>query len=403
MKTKKLIGILLSAVLVFTTVFAGAGSVYAETETPKDYPVVGAIKSDEGTMKAAANDESNNTVTATSINVNQSAVTYSTRAYGGSTVALVGVKIPKAGAFMFNILAGNSGTVELYKSYEAGAKPIASMPIYKAYSVEDYDTFYASVNKAGTYYLIFSTESYAETQSFLRCYYAPAGGTPTVSKNFYGASPKGVNSGWSYYKITTAGLRYLTISFPDRMKTDSLYQVKLMNSTKKKNLSKGIIGVGSGKSWTTYAAVPKGTYYVAVKCSDPMYAINLKATKVTENSGSTRTKAKSIYKGNTKKGLITATQSSTSADWYKIKINSSQKVNLEVITKTGGYNGGIRISVFRSGKTKAFGSSDFYWDDPASTLQLYTSGYGGRLSKGTYYIKVQKYGCGSGYYQIKWK
>ena len=120
-------------------------------------------------------------------------------------------------------------------------------------------------------------------------------------------------------------------------------------------------------------------------------------------SGSTRTKAKSIYKGNTKKGLITATQSSTSADWYKIKINSSQKVNLEVITKTGGYNGGIRISVFRSGKTKAFGSSDFYWDDPASTLQLYTSGYGGRLSKGTYYIKVQKYGCGSGYYQIKWK
>ena len=62
-----------------------------------------------------------------------------------------------------------------------------------------------------------------------------------------------------------------------------------------------------------------------------------------------------------------------------------------------------RQSVFRSGKTKAFGSSDFYWDDPASTLQLYTSGYGGRLSKGTYYIKVQKYGCGSGYYQIKWK
>ena len=403
MKTKKLIGILLSAVLVFTTVFAGAGSVYAETETPKDYPVVCAIKSDEGTMKAAAETNTDVAVTATSMNVNKTAPMYSTIEYDRSKLIYVRVKIPKAGAFAINVTAGADGVVGLYDSLSKDAKLIASSPVYRAYSTEDYDTLYASVNKAGTYYLIFSTESYAETQSFLRCYYAPAGGTPTVSKNFYGASPKGVNSGWSYYKITTAGLRYLTISFPDRMKSNSLYQVKLMNSTKKKNLSKGIIGVGSGKSWTTYAAVPKGTYYVAVKCSDPMYAINLKATKVTENSGSTRTKAKSIYKGNTKKGLITATQSSTSADWYKIKINSSQKVNLEVITKTGGYNGGIRISVFRSGKTKAFGSSDFYWDDPASTLQLYTSGYGGRLSKGTYYIKVQKYGCGSGYYQIKWK
>ena len=401
MKTRKLTGILLSAILVFTTVFASAGSVYAEAASPQTYPVVGAVKYDGPTMKAAAEDI---VITATSLNVNKTATTYSTIPYNSSSMVYVKVKIPKAGAFMFDIMAGANGAVGLYDSVDADAKPLATAAVYKSYSASDYDTFYAPVKKAGTYYLVFASSSYTSSQSYFNCYYAPAGGTPTLGKTFYGSSPKGVNSNWSYYKITTAGLRYLTIKFPEGTGgNSSLYQVKLMNSTKKKNLSKGVIGVGSGKKWTTYAAVPKGTYYVAVRTSDAVYGINLKATKVTENSGSTRSKAKSIYKGSTKKGLITATQSSTSGDWYKLKVNSSQKVVLEVITKTGGYNGGIRVSAFRSGKTKAFGSADFYWNDASGNLTLYTSGYGGRLAKGTYYIKVQKYGCGSGYYQIKWK
>ena len=113
MKTKKLIGILLSAVLVFTTVFAGAGSVYAETETPKDYPVVGAIKSDEGTMKAAAETNTDVAVTATSMNVNKTAPMYSTIEYDRSKLIYVRVKIPKAGAFAINVTAGADGVVGL--------------------------------------------------------------------------------------------------------------------------------------------------------------------------------------------------------------------------------------------------------------------------------------------------
>ena len=136
MKTKKLIGILLSAVLVFTTVFAGAGSVYAETETPKDYPVVGAIKSDEGTMKAAAETNTDVAVTATSMNVNKTAPMYSTIEYDRSKLIYVRVKIPKAGAFAINVTAGADGVVGLYDSLSKDAKLIASSPdVYKRQKV----------------------------------------------------------------------------------------------------------------------------------------------------------------------------------------------------------------------------------------------------------------------------
>ena len=407
MRSKKLFSILLSAMLVFTTVFAGTGSVYAESAFPDDAQTVGTSFPDKALMSAAAlSDQDATPITAVSLNSSSAATTYRSITYNRQSPVYIPVKIPKAGAFSFSIAAGGNGEAILYGTLEQALSetdPIASAPVYRSYSLEDFDPFHAAVSKAGTYWLVLTTDSYSGVNTYFNCCYAPAGGTPTLGRTFVGTSPKGTNSGWSYYKITTAGLRYLTISFPERYKADSLYQVKLMNSTKKKNLSKGVIGVGSGKEWTTYAAVPKGTYYVAVKSTDTMYGINLKATKVTENSGSTRAKAKSIYKGNTKKGLITATQSSSSGDWYKIKLNKAQVVKLEIVTKTGGYSGGIRVSLYNAGKTKAFGYSNFSWKTPSKTLSPFTSGQGGRLAKGTYYIKVHKNASGSGYYQIKWK
>lgn len=41
--------------------------------------------------------------------------------------------------------------------------------------------------------------------------------------------------------------------------------------------------------------------------------------RLQKKAGSTKSKAKSIYKKGTKKGIITASQSSTSGDWYKFK------------------------------------------------------------------------------------
>ena len=70
---------------------------------------------------------------------------------------------------------------------------------------------------------------------------------------------------------------------------------------------------------------------------------------MTDKSGSTRSKANRMYKGNSRSGIITATQSSSSGDWYKLVLGSTQRVELDIITKSGGYSGGIKFSVY-SGK-----------------------------------------------------
>ena len=213
-------------------------------------------------------------------------------------------------------------------------------------------------------------------------------------------------TGYRYFKITVPGTRYLRIDIPwGDGGQDAAYKIKLMNSSKKKNLLKGIVNLKKdGRGYTTYAGVPKGTYYVAVStATDSAYSIKVTSTKVTDKSGSTRSKANRMYKGNSRSGIITATQSSSSGDWYKLVLGSTQRVELGIITKSGGYSGGIKFSVYSGSKTKAFGTAEYYYGEPNGTLHLYTSGYGDRLVKGTYYIKVQKYGSGSGYYKLKWK
>ena len=101
----------------------------------------------------------------------------------------------------------------------------------------------------------------------------------------------------------------MKVTFPSTASTYSpSYSVKLMNS-KKKSISGDYQSVYASKNYTTYFGVGKGTYYIAVKTSDPIYGIRTTYNKVTEKSGSTKSKAKSIYKKGTKKGIITASQS----------------------------------------------------------------------------------------------
>lgn len=193
----------------------------------------------------------------------------------------------------------------------------------------------------------------------------------------------------------------MKVTFPSTASTYSpSYSVKLMNS-KKKSISGDYQSVYASKNYTTYFGVGKGTYYIAVKTSDPIYGIRTTYNKVTEKSGSTKSKAKSIYKKGTKKGIITASQSSTSGDWYKFKITKSQTVKFSISTLASS-NGGLRVSFYKAGSSYAFGSQSFSSYTPSGTVQPYTYGYGKKLAPGTYYVKVQKYSGGNGYYKMKW-
>ncbi len=394
MKKSRIISVALTLALVLTTVFAGTEGVFADTTMRmKGMPSTA--------VKALANSD-DGSVTATDMNSTTKAPTYGVK-YSQAKPFVGAVKIPKAGTFEFNVFAGADTTIALFDSLTA-SEPIAYKDIYRSTSNEDYDSFYVNVKKAGTYYLAFYTNSSSECSSSFNAYYAPKQvANLKLGKSYWAAS---TNGSYVYYKVKASSTGYITMGFSSGYDGNSAkYSVKVMNSSKKKNLLKNVEVVNSNKKLVTFAGVAKGTYYVAVKTTNPYYQINLKFKKVSENSGSSRSKAKAISKGGTKRGTILATQTSSNADWYKVKINSSQLVKLSFNTLTGGPSGGFRISVYSGSKTKSFGSADFYYGDPGDVLSLTTKINGidtGRLQKGTYYIKVQKYGKGTGYYELKW-
>lgn len=409
MRKSKLISLTLALALVLSTVFAGTESVFADTVTLPEGNITlqGTPFQDAAKFKAADDTTELTPVVAQNLNTvaDKDLNMYTTTEYTSQAIYYA-VEIPKAGNFIFDILSVGDTNVYLYE--DLNDSYIDARRIAAAETTDDVQTFSVQVKKAGTYYLVFEA-AYGSAQSAFTVTYAPTKTTTSSStlksnKDFY-ASVSG--SGYRYYKVTTVGNRKLTISFPWGDGTNSKYKVKIMDSKKKKTLS-GVTTVSSSIDYTTFGAVPKGTYYVAVStATDSCYSIKVKQTKVTENSGSSKSKAKSISKGGKKKGLVTATQSKTSADWYKIKVNSNQAVNLDVYTETGG-SGGIKITVYSG--SKSMGSSEFYNgsspDSYSGRLELYTTINGvhmGYLQKGTYYIKVTKYGSGNGYYEIQWK
>lgn len=403
MRKSKLITLTLALALVLSTVFAGAENVFAETNaTP--------IDSKAAVMKAFAETDEN-TVTAENRNTVTSLTDY-TISYGNGQLNGFKVTMPVDGTLMIDIFAKNVDSVAAIYTVDENDQPgeMIGDPVNvpRAETTTDYYILSQRV-KAGTYYVVIGTQYNTGASAYVSASYAPAGTTvtPKAGKNYYASNQKGKTR---YFKVKASSAGYITIDFPyGSAGTKSTYKVKLMNSSKSKNLLKKTVTVGSSKDWVTYAAVPKGTYYVAVTSStDDWYAINLKATKVKENSGSSKSKAKSISKGGTKKGTVTVSQSSSAADWYKIKVGSNQKVFLDILTKTGGASGGIRVTVYSG--SKKMGAAEFYNSNDsesyAGSLELFTTINGIKmnyLQKGTYYIKVTKYGSGNGYYQIKWR
>ena len=381
MKKKQFLSTLLTIALVFTMVFAGTGSVFAaETSTGTD------------------------TIAAKSMNSSsEEAPDLAELVYNASTPDSFKVEIPKAGAVQFRITATANSYINFY---DAKGQRIYGYGTNVEASTSDLDYKYASfpVAAAGTYTVEMASVS-GDAYAAVDAFYYPSGGTPKKGTDFYGSSPNGKVA---YYKITAPSTGYITVDIPKSFDGAASYQVKLFSSSKKALFKKGYESVGSSKDYKTRIGVTKGTYYVGIKTSDLAYAVNLKFTAVSEKSGSTKGKAVKLSKGKTKKGIITASQSTTSGDWYKFTISKAQKVNLEVSTLTsqGGGGGGLKFSIYSGSTSYSFGSENFNYYTPNGTLKpvSYGAGYSGNtLQPGTYYIKIQKYGDGNGYYKLKWK
>lgn len=377
MKKNKLLCVVLTLAVAFTMVFAGTGSVFAAETT-------------------------NGTDTITAVNVNASGETPDLAALiYSSTADSVKINLPKAGTLSIRVTA----TADSYaKLYDADGNPIYGYDTQIPASTSDTDYKYAyfPITAAGTYTLEMTSYDSSEAGAYLDAFYYPKGGTPIKGKEFYGSSP---DNKVAYYKVKATGTGYITVEIPHGYNDPATYQVKLFSSSKKALFKKGYESVSSSKGYKTRIGVTKGTYYVGIKTSDPYYGLNLKFTKVSEKSGSTKGKAVKLSKGKTKKGIITASQSTSSGDWYKFTLSKAQKVKLDISTLTsqGGNYGGLKVSIYSGKSSYAFGTASFNYSMPNDTLAPYTYGMGEKLQAGTYYIKVQKYNDGNGYYKIKWQ
>ncbi|MCM1257227.1 MAG: hypothetical protein NC307_05185 [Roseburia sp.] len=152
------------------------------------------------------------------------------------------------------------------------------------------------------------------------------------------------------------------------------------NSTKATDLSQ------------TYGVKKNTTYYLRVS-SDSNLSIKCKFTKISENSGSSKAKAKSIKKNTTVKGIIAA--GDKAVDWYKITLPKKQVLHIYFSGKTND-----KIKITFSG-TYLKTAKKYIVKGNINTQHTYTTE---RAQPGNYYVKVERNNSkSSGSYTLKWK
>ena len=194
------------------------------------------------------------------------------------------------------------------------------------------------------------------------------------------------------FQVTVPSTGYLTLTLGDGI-GDEYFSIRAKTSGFKD------YELFSSKDNVKWIGVKKGTYTFSVKSSSAIYGIKAKFTKVKESKyGSKKKKAVALKKKKTSKGLIIT--NAKKVHWYKFKNPKTQKVKVVVgtkITDAGGY-GGIRVTAYY-GKASTYRT--IYSDTKSTSIQLYNKGT--KLKKGTYYIKVESYSKGNGYFTVKWK
>jgi len=256
-------------------------------------------------------------------------------------------------------------------------------------------------DKGGTYYLKLENKNkYGEDAIRI-----------PIAAYFFDGSDKDICSGKTYatyrldndevlYKFKANKTGYINVEIVQN--DDYPVTVKLLDSNKKE-LSNTSVWKSDVRFKIASFGVEKGkTYYIAtfgtIKAPESS-AYNVKYTikSVKEKSGSKKSKAVTIKKNKTIKGIQIANGKKSGSDWYKIKLTKKQKINFYV---KGNSNrlGAIKLSIIPANtKYKKYKKTILI---PKNQSQTITTE---KLPKGTYYIQVYKADkMASGYYTIKW-
>lgn len=394
---KKVMGKLLSAMLILTLVFTSASVAFADSS-----------ETGAGEMKAKVSSVQKevaepDTVQAPKLEIKSEKVATTNATYPilpltkvttGNEKGLTGYRYNAANQ-IFILKAPSKGVFhirlegELTKggiSAEIKTSPTASSYLDWTYiSGKSTSELMAEVPSAGTYYLALEPTSAVGT--------IVVGGT-----HINGADRTLTNNNWSavgvekaqtrYFKVRATSAGYITVQA-----NNLSGNVTLMNSSKKKALSNAVY-VSDYSPKVTFG-VKKGTYYIKAKnndTNDGIYQIKYTNKRIKEKSGKKKSRAVLLKKKRTKKGTIVAGEKRT--DWYKFRVTKRKTVR---ITMKGATNDELKVAVYKGGRN--IGRGTLYESRGGVKLKSL-----GKLSKGTYYIKVYRGNKkSSGWYSLSWR
>lgn len=213
------------------------------------------------------------------------------------------------------------------------------------------------------------------------------------------------NSITHYYKINVKSSGLLAFSgYGQYSTTYSTYTrgltVKLCNS-RGKELDSTYVNAYSKYSKTVSYGVNKGTYMLKVQTPDA-FALTYDFKAYKEKSGTSLKKAVSLKKKKIKYGVIGIGESGKKVDYYKMTLKKPAKIYLDI---QGVSSGSISVKVTPAKGLRLSGSPYTSVYNNSRSMKLQTTS-GGKLPKGTYYIRVYRTATSSkvnGVYALKWR
>ncbi len=205
-----------------------------------------------------------------------------------------------------------------------------------------------------------------------------------------------------YYKIAVTQPGVVTFTFATFGEDQSYFNVQLLNSSKKaisktSYLTTALDSTGKRFSVTKTYALKKGYYYIKIHdYNTETVAFKYTFKAVTDQSGASKSKATALtVGGKSKKGLLTQTDKTYAYDYYKLTLTKATAFTISITTQA---DSSVYLEVSSAnGSTVIGGYNNIY----NGKNELSTSG---TFSKGTYYIKLYKTNAqSSAYYSISIK
>lgn len=245
-----------------------------------------------------------------------------------------------------------------------------------------------SVPAGGTYYVgVYSDISSGQKYTVISLAAYASGTDRTLSDGQWSAvGQKEAQTNMFRFKASNTG--YIRVDTTD-VDDDSSVSVTLLSSRK------ALSSTADSSSRPVYGVKKGVTYYIRARAGYSRgggYRLKVTNHKISEKSGSSRSKAVNIKRDSTVKGTVIAGESRS--DWYKFKLSGKKSVSLTV---KGATNDRLKIEVY-SGRKKVK-TSTFYSSTESLTLRS-----AGKWKKGTYHIKVYRGNSrSSGWYSLKWR